>query len=251
MIQLKSSTEIQKMRVSGQYTAMTLDYVCKNLEIGMSTTDINDLAYEYIKNNFKKAKPSFLNFKGYPAVLCISINEEVVHGIPSKTRKLKEGDIVSLDCGIYFDSFHGDSAVTVAVGSISQVAQKLIDVTKTALEIGISKAAPEVKLGAVSNAIQTYVESNGFSVVKDFVGHGIGRSLHEEPEIPNFGDKESGVVLKEGMTLAIEPMVCVGKPNIKILDNKWTAVSADGSLSAHFEHTIAITKLASEILTKI
>lgn len=251
MIQLKSSSEVQKMRVSGQYTAMTLDYVCKNLELGMSTLDINDMAYEYIKANFKKAIPSFLNFKGYPGVLCISINEEVVHGIPSKTRKIKEGDIVSLDCGIYFDSFHGDSAVTVAVGSISPVAQKLIDVTKASLELGISKAVPNAKLGSVSNAIQTYVEEHGFSVVRDFVGHGIGRSLHEDPEIPNFGDKESGVVLKEGMTLAIEPMVCVGKPNIKILDNKWTAVSADGSLSAHFEHTIAITKFGNEILTKI
>lgn len=251
MIQLKSTSEILKMKNAGKYTAMTLDYACKNLEIGMSTQDIDDLAYEYIKTNFKGAVPSFLNFNGYPGVLCISINEEVVHGIPSKFRKIKEGDILSLDCGIFFDSFHGDSAVTVAVGSISKLAQKLIDVTKESLEIGIKKALAEVRLGDVSFAIQDFVERNGFSVVRDFVGHGIGRSLHEEPEVPNFGEKGQGIVLKEGMTLAIEPMVCIGKPDIKILDNKWTAVSVDGSLSAHFEHTIAITKFGNEVLTKI
>jgi len=239
------------MKVAGLYTANTLSYLASNLKVGMSTQDLNDLAYEYILKNLNDAKPSFLNYHGFPGVLCISINDEVVHGIPSKQRYIKDGDIVSFDCGINFKGFHGDSAVTIGIGEIPSTAKKLIKVSKEALDLGISVCREGIRIGDLANTIQSYVESNGFSVVKSYVGHGIGRQLHEDPEVPNFGNKGEGLILKEGMTLAIEPMVCVGSADTVVADNKWTALTKDGSLAAHFEHTVLITKNACEILTKI
>jgi len=239
------------MRVAGSYTAQTLAYLSSNIKIGMTTKELNDLAYEYILNNFNDAKASFLNYHGFPGVLCVSINDEIVHGVPSNERFLKEGDIVSFDCGIKYKNFHGDSAITLPVGEVSDTAKKLLKVSKEALELGILVCKDGVRIGDLSHAIQTYIEDQGFSVVKTFVGHGIGREIHEEPEVPNFGNKGEGVILKEGMTIAIEPMVCVGSADTVIDKNKWTAKTKDGSLSAHFEHTVLIKKNDCEILTKI
>lgn len=195
--------------------------------------------------------PAFKGYRGYPASACISINEQVVHGIPSEKVFIKEGDIVSVDVGVIYDSFYGDAAYTYSVGKISEEAEKLLKVTEEALYKGIAEAIPGYRVGDISNAIQSHVEANGFSVVRAFVGHGIGMSLHEDPQIPNFGSKGVGPKLKKGMTLAIEPMVNAGTHEVKILSDGWTAVTKDGSLSAHFEHTIAITEGEPEILTKL
>lgn len=196
------------------------------------------------------AKPAFKGYHNYPATLCVSVNEEVVHGIPSD-KVLKEGDIVGLDLGAIHEGFYGDSAVTIPVGCIDDDTAKLLEVTKASLFAGIEQGKKGGRLSDISNAIQTFVEKEGYSIVTDFVGHGIGRSLHEEPQIPNFGPKGQGPRLREGMVLAIEPMVNMGKHQVKVLDDGWTAVSADGSLSAHFEHTIAITKSGPQILSQI
>ncbi len=247
MIPLKSEKDLQMLKIAGGILVGVMQKLRESIKAGISTLEIDALAQTLIEN--EKATPAFKDYKGYPANICTSINEEIVHGIPS-SRKLKEGDIISLDVGINYKGYFSDLAITVGVGRIDTQARKLIDVTKNALSEGIRKAYPGNHLSDISYAIQSYVEANGFSVVREFVGHGIGNSLHEEPEIPNFGQPHQGSLIKSGMVLAIEPMVNVGAWRSKILENQWTAVTADGELSAHFEHTVAVTDKGPEILTR-
>lgn len=249
MIIIKSSEEIKKIRKSCQIVAETLELLKDFIKEGLTTKEIE----MFIENIIIKrgAIPAFKGYRGYPASVCISINEQVVHGIPSEKKILKEGDIVSVDVGVILDGFYGDGAYTYPVGKISSEAERLINVTKEALYKGIERAKFGNRVGDISYAIQQHVEKNGFSVVRAFVGHGIGMSLHEDPQIPNFGSEGTGPKLKRGMTLAIEPMVNAGTHEVKVLDDGWTAVTKDGSLSAHFEHTIAITDDKPEILTKV
>ncbi len=248
MIILKTSEEIEKMARACRIVAETLEDLRSFVRSGVSTKEIERRAEEKI--NAKGGIPAFKGYRGYPASICTSVNNQVIHGIPSQLR-LKEGDIISIDLGVYLDGFYGDAAVTLPVGEISLLAQKLIKVTEDALYIGIDKATSRNRVSDISSAIQSYVESNGFSVVRAFVGHGIGMSLHEEPQIPNFGVSGQGPRLKEGMTLAIEPMVNTGGHEVGILDDGWTAVTLDGGISAHFEHTIVITDGDARILTKL
>jgi len=243
---LKSTQEIDVMRQAGSIVAIVLEKLARSVEPGMTTEQLNKIAEEETKKN--NAIPSFKGYKGFPASICVSINEQIVHGIPSK-RVLKEGDIVSIDFGVIYNGFQGDAARTIAVGKISPKAKKLLQVTQEALMAGIAKAEDGVHLGDVSSAIQRHVESNGFSVVREYVGHGIGRDMHEEPQIPNFGAEGRGPILRKGITLAIEPMVNAGGWQTKLTDSGWTVVTADGSLSAHFEHTVAVTNSKAEILT--
>ena len=247
MITIKSKSEIEKMRVSGQITAGALKEIEKHIKPGVSTAYLDKIAYDYIIS--KGAKPSFLHYNGFPGSICASPNDWVVHGIPSKDVILAEGDIISIDMGAMKDGYHGDAARTYAVGKISDEAQRLIDVTKQSFFEGIKYAVHGAKLGDVSAAIQEYVEANGYSVVRDLVGHGIGRNLHEDPSVPNFGHKGKGVRLASGMTLAIEPMVNQGEYDVLVLDDDWTVVTEDGSLSAHYENTILVGPDKCEILT--
>lgn len=247
MIPLKSELDLEKLRISGRILARVMNSLGEFIDVGIATSEIDKLAEELIRR--ENAEPAFKGYKGFASSICTSINEEIVHGIPGP-RKLKEGDILSLDLGIKYEGYFSDAAVTIGIGKIDQKLKKLIDVTKAALGVGIKQARAQNHLFDISYAIQNYVERNGFSVVRQFVGHGIGRSLHEEPEIPNFGQAHSGPVLKSGMVLAIEPMVNMGTWESKILDNGWTAVTEDGLASAHFEHTVAITDRGTEILTK-
>lgn len=247
MITIKSKSEIEKMRLAGRITGDVLKEIEKHIKPGISTKQLDKIAHNYIVS--KGATPSFLNYNGFPGSICASRNDEVVHGIPSKDIVLKEGDIISVDVGAYIDGFHGDAARTFAVGEISDEAKRLIEVTKQSFFEGIKKAVHGAKLGDVSATIQEYVESNGFSVVRKLVGHGIGRSLHEDPNVPNYGKAGKGVKLAAGMTLAIEPMVNAGEYDVCVLDDDWTVVTEDGSLSAHYENTILITKDGCEILT--
>ncbi|MFZ2357530.1 MAG: type I methionyl aminopeptidase [Candidatus Omnitrophota bacterium] len=247
MIPLKSELDLEKLRISGRILARVMNSLGEFIDVGIATSEIDKLAEELIRR--ENAEPAFKGYKGFASSICTSINEEIVHGIPG-LRKLKEGDILSLDLGIKYEGYFSDAAVTIGIGKIDQKLKKLIDVTKAALGVGIKQARAQNHLFDISYAIQNYVERNGFSVVRQFVGHGIGRSLHEEPEIPNFGQAHSGPVLKSGMVLAIEPMVNMGTWESKILDNGWTAVTEDGLASAHFEHTVAITDRGTEILTK-
>jgi methionyl aminopeptidase len=249
MITIKSSRELNLMRDANKIVAETHEYLKEFIKPGISTQEIDKKGDEFIRQH--GAEPSFKGYRGYPASVCVSINDEVVHGIPSKDRILKEGDIVSLDIGTFYKGFNGDAARTFPVGKVSKEAQKLIDVTRVSLEKGINKALYKSHLSDISNAVQSYVEKNNFSVVREYVGHGIGRNMHEPPQIPNFGPPGHGPILKEGMTLAIEPMVNVGNYKVKTLDDNWTVVTKDGSLSAHFENTIAITKNGPEILSKV
>jgi len=248
MIILKSSEEVEKISESCRIVGKTLDAIKTFVRPGITTKDIETFAETNIKE--QGGVPAFKGYRGYPASICTSVNEEVIHGIPSK-RVLNEGDIVSIDLGVYKNGFYGDGAVTIPVGSINPEAEKLIQVTEEALHMGIKNAKVENRVSDISNAIQRHVESNGFSVVRAFVGHGIGRELHEDPQIPNFGLPGTGPRLKEGMTLAIEPMVNAGGYDVFILNDGWTAVTADGKLSAHFEHTVLITLNGQIILTKI
>ena len=234
------------MRQAGSIVAIVLEKLERSVEPGITTQELNKIAEEETKKN--NAVPSFKGYKGFPSSICASVNEQIVHGIPSK-RVLNEGDIVSIDFGVIYNGFQGDAAKTVAVGKISKNARKLLQVTQEALTAGIAKAKDGVHLGDVSSAIQRHVESNGFSVVREYVGHGIGRDMHEDPQIPNFGAEGRGPILRKGMTLAIEPMVNAGGWQTKLTDSGWTVVTADGSLSAHFEHTIAVTNGKAEILT--
>ena len=245
----KSTAEIEKMRRSGHIVREVLDYVRTLAVPGATTMDLEHAAERKMKE--LGAKPAFKGYYDYPCVLCTSINEEIVHGIPSEKRVLKAGDIVSVDCGVVVDGYYGDAAITVPVdGPMSPETKKLLEVTEAALYKGIEQARIGNSVGDVGAAVQQYVEANGFSVVREFVGHGIGTRLHEEPQVPNFGMKGHGAPLKEGMVLAIEPMVNTGRPEARVLDDKWTAVTADGSFSAHFEHCVAVTKDGPVILTQ-
>ncbi len=246
MTVIKSEEEIKIMRKAGKIVAAVLERLRREIKPGIKTRHLNAVAEGELKK--LNAKASFKGYRGYPASLCVSINDEIVHGIPGE-RVLKEGDIVSLDFGAYFDGFHGDAAITVGVGKVSTTAQKLMDVTEKSLAIGIKEAHAGACLGDVSAAIQSYVETNGFSVVREYCGHGIGRDLHEDPQVPNFGTPGQGPILKRGLTLAIEPMVTTGGWRTKVNGDKWTVCTADNSLAAHFEHTIAIGNAEPEILT--
>jgi methionyl aminopeptidase len=248
LIILKSQDEIKRIAEACRIVAEALEGVKEIVVPGITTFELNRFVESFIVS--KNAKPAFKEYRGYPSSLCTSINEQVIHGIPSST-KLKEGDIVSLDIGVYYRGFYGDAALTLPVGETEDVAKKLLSVTEEALYSGIENSVIDNRLFDISSAIQSHVEAAGFSVVRNFVGHGIGRELHEEPQIPNFGRPGEGSVLMEGMTLAIEPMVNVGGWEVVILDDGWTAVTKDKSLSAHFEHTVAITSEGPKALTKL
>jgi methionyl aminopeptidase len=243
---IKSAQEIAVMRKAGQILAVVIEALSKAVRPGITTGELDSFAARELKR--RGAVASFKGYRGFPASICTSINEEVVHGIPG-ARVLKAGDIISLDVGALVNGFHADAAVTLGVGSISEDAQKLVAATKGALEAGIAAARNGARLGDVSAAIQEYAESRNFAVVREYVGHGIGRNLHEDPQVPNFGIAGDGILLKKGMTLALEPMLNAGVWRTRLSDNKCTVFTADGKLSAHFEHTIAITDSAPEILT--
>ncbi len=247
-VELKSADEIRLMREAGRIVGEILDELEKAVAPGVSTWDLDQLAEKLIYK--MGAQPAFKGYHGFPAVLCASINQEVVHGIPSKKRKLKTGDLMKLDFGVVYKGFFGDSARTVPVGAVSESAQALIAATRESLEKAIALVLPGKRLGDLGYAVQSYVESRGFSVVRDFTGHGIGRKLHEPPQIPNYGKAGTGMELRPGMVLAIEPMVNVGGPDVQVLDDDWTAVTVDGKLSAHFEHTILVTAEGPEVLTR-
>jgi len=245
----KSAAEIEKMRRSGHLVREILDALKAAVKPGVSTMDLARIAAKMIQD--AGAKPAFKGYYDYPCVLCTSINQEIVHGIPSEKRKLAVGDIVSIDCGVILDGYYGDAAITVAVGTeIAPDLRKLLEVTEASLYRGIEQARVGNNVGDVGAAVQEYVEAAGFSVVREFVGHGIGTRLHEEPQVPNFGSKGQGARLREGMVLAIEPMVNTGGPGTRVLEDKWTAVTADGGYSAHFEHCVAVTKDGPVILTQ-
>lgn len=247
MITVKSANQVEKMRASAKITKEALELLEKHIKPGVTTAQLDKIAHDFIVS--KGARPNFLNYNGFPGSICASVNDEVVHGIPSTRAVLKEGDIVSIDMGAVLDGWHSDAARTFAVGRISDEAQRLIDVTRESFFEGIKYLKHGAKLGDVSSAIQNYVESHGFSVVRDLVGHGIGQNLHEDPSVPNFGSAGHGVKLAAGMTLAIEPMVNAGVYNVAVLDDDWTVVTDDGNLSAHYENTVLITKDGYEILT--
>jgi methionyl aminopeptidase len=248
LIVLKTDEEIKKMSEACRIVAEVLEGIKKKVVPGVTTRELDEFAESHIVS--KGARPAFKGYRGYPSTVCASVNEQVVHGIPSG-KKLKNGDIISIDVGVHYNGFYGDAAVTLPVGQISKQAEKLLAVTENSLEAGIKKAVPGNRLSDISAAIQEYVESEGFSVVRTFVGHGIGRELHEEPQIPNYGRPGEGPKLVEGMTLAIEPMVNAGGWEVNILHDGWTAVTRDGSLSAHFEHTVVIKNNGQSILTKL
>jgi len=245
---IKSSREIAIMQEAGRIVAAVIEALTKEVRPGVTTGELDDVAVRELKK--RGAISSFKGYRGFPASICTSVNEEVVHGIPG-SRVMKAGDIISLDVGAMINGFHADAAVTLGVGTISSDAQKLIATTKGALEAGIAAARNGARLGDVSAAIQSYAESRGFSVVREYVGHGIGRDLHEDPQVPNFGITGEGILLKNGMTMALEPMLNAGVWRTKVTDNKWTVITADGKLSAHFEHTIAVSDSMPEILTML
>jgi methionyl aminopeptidase len=245
---LKSPREITQMRGAGRVAAAVLEEVGKKVRPGITTAELDDIAVSGVKK--RGAEASFKGYRGFPASICTSVNEEVVHGIPG-SRVLQEGEIISLDFGALLNGFHGDAAVTVGVGKISTEAQKIIDATRGALQAGVAAARIGARLGDVSAAIQSYAEARGFSVVREYVGHGIGRELHEDPQVPNFGVTGEGPVLQKGMTMALEPMLNAGGWRTSVAEDKWTVVTADGRLSAHFEHTIVIDENGTGILTKL
>ena len=243
---IKNKEQIEKMRKAGKILKDTLDLLEKSIFPGQTTSRLNDLAYNYIIS--KGAKPSFLNYEGFPFTICASLNDQVVHGFCSDVP-LKEGDIISIDCGVIWEGFHSDAARTFPVGKISLENQKLINVTKQSFFEGIKDIKAGSKLGHISHRIQVYLEQNGYGVVRELVGHGVGENLHEDPAVPNYGKYNSGVVLTEGMTLAIEPMSTLGKRFVYLEDNDWTVTTQDGKPSAHYENTVLITKDGVEILT--
>lgn len=247
MIYLKTEEDIKLMKKAGEIAAGALDLAGKAAKPGVSTLYIDKIIYDYIKS--KNGIPSCLGYNNFPASSCISINNEVIHGIPSKTTIIKDGDIVSIDISACYKGFHGDNTATFPVGNVSNDVKNLIDVTKKSLQLAIEQAVVGNRIGDISHTIQTYVESHGYNVVRDYVGHGIGRELHESPSVPNFGKQNRGKKLESGMTIAIEPMVNMGSHKVKILDDYWTVVTSDGKCSAHFEHTIAITDKGPIILT--
>ncbi|HLG70071.1 MAG TPA: type I methionyl aminopeptidase [Chloroflexota bacterium] len=249
MITIKSKTEFDVMRRAGRLVAETLDKLQHAVKPGMTTGDLDRIAYEHITKH--GGVPSFKGYHGFPASICTSVNDEVVHGIPSKRRVLQEGDIISIDCGAIIDGWHGDAALTVAVGRTSPEMEDLMKVTEESLFKGIEQALPGKRLGDVSAAIQRHAESHGYGVVREYVGHGIGRQMHEDPQVPNWGTPGRGVLLKEGMALALEPMINAGKADVRVLKDDWTVVTQDGKWSAHFEHTVALTDNGPEVLTKL
>jgi methionyl aminopeptidase len=246
-IQIKSAAEIEKMRVSGIALRKVHDAVKAAVKPGATTMDLENAAQAVV--NELGAKAAFKGYHGYPAVLCTSVNHEVIHGIPSAKRVLKEGDVVSVDCGVVVDGYYSDAAVTHPVGKISAAAEKLLRVTEASLYAAIDKAVVGGRLFDISWAVQSMCEAEGYGIVKEFVGHGIGRNMHEDPQLPNIGNPGKGPRLKAGMVLAIEPMINIGTADVKVLEDGWTAITLDGSLSAHFEHTVAITKDGPRILT--
>ncbi|MGC9159079.1 MAG: type I methionyl aminopeptidase [Terracidiphilus sp.] len=246
---LKSPEEIEKMRRAGRVVREVLELVRSKVKPGVTTFDLEKVAAERLDE--LGAKAAFKGYHGYPCVLCTSVNNEVVHGIPSPKRVLKEGDVVSVDFGVFVGGYCGDAAITVPVGvKIAPQTARLLDVTERSLRAAIDVVHPGATLGDVGAAVQTVVESEGFSVVRDFVGHGIGVNMHEDPQVPNYGEAGRGMKLRAGMVLAIEPMVNAGKPDVVVLDDGWTAVTADGSMSAHFEHSVAVTATGATILTE-
>jgi methionyl aminopeptidase len=248
MVILKQPSEIEKIRESNCIVAEILAKLKDKVQEGVTTLELDRISEELVLK--KGAKPAFKGYRGYPFSLCASINEQVIHGLPSQ-RVLTEGDIVGLDFGVYYHGYYGDAALTVPVGKISKEASMLLKATEESLDMAIQEATVGNRLGDISAAVQKHVEAEGFSVVRDFVGHGIGRNLHEDPQIPNYGIRGRGVALKAGMVLAIEPMVNAGTYKVRMLTDGWTAVTADGRLSAHFEHTIAITDHGPEILSRM
>jgi len=247
-IMIKTPQEIEKMRISGIALRKVHDTLAPHVVAGASTMDLEEIAVAKIAE--LGAKAAFKGYHGYPSALCTSINEEVVHGMPNDKRVLKDGDILSIDCGVIIDGFYSDAAVTYSIGKASAKTQKLLDVTKASLEAAIEQCQVGGRLFDISAAVQEMCEAEGFGVVREFVGHGIGRSMHEDPQVPNFGMRGKGPRLKAGMVLAIEPMINAGGPEVKVLKDGWTAVTIDGSYSAHFEHTVAITKEGPMVLTR-
>lgn len=247
MIELKNKAQLEHMRKAGKITADTLELLRKSIHPGVTTQELDHIAESYIRKC--GAFPTFKGYNGFPFSICASVNEQVVHGFPG-LRELQSGDIISIDCGATYEGYVGDSAITIAVGEISEEMQKLLRVTEESLMLGIKQAVKGNRLYDISHAIQTHVEANGFSVVRDYVGHGIGRVMHEEPQIPNYGKPGRGPRLEIGMCLAIEPMVNIGTYEVKSLRDHWTVVTKDGKASAHFEHTIAITENGPEIMTR-
>ncbi|WP_144463322.1 type I methionyl aminopeptidase [Siminovitchia fortis] len=248
MIICKTPREIEIMREAGRIVALTHQELVKHIQPGITTKEIDSIAEKFIKQH--DAYPSFLGYNGFKGSVCASVNEELVHGIPGK-RVLKDGDIITLDIGAEYNGYHGDSAWTYAVGKIDDETKQLLDVTEESLYKGLEEAKPGARLSNISHAVQTYVESNGFSIVREYVGHGIGQSLHEDPQIPNYGPPNKGPRLRPGMVLAIEPMVNAGSRYVRTLADNWTVVTVDGKMCAHFEHTIAITDTGFEILTRL
>jgi len=249
VITIKSKAEFEIMRRAGRLVAETLDKLQSAVKPGISTADLDRIAYEHITRS--GGTPSFKGYHGFPASICTSVNDEVVHGIPSKRRVLEGGDIISIDCGAIIGGWHGDAAVTVPVGDATPEMDRLLEVTEESLHKGIEQVLPGKRLGDVSAAIQRYAEKHGYSVVREYVGHGIGRQMHEEPQVPNWGTPGRGILLKQGMALALEPMVNAGTADVRVLKDDWTVVTQDGHWSAHFEHTVALTENGPEILTKL
>jgi methionyl aminopeptidase len=249
MIYYKSAREIALMRTGGHILAEVLERLRTAVKPGMSTLEIDEDVEAFITT--RGAKPAFKGYRGFPATVCISINDEVVHGIPSARRRLREGDVVGFDLGCIVEGYYADCAATLPIGAVAPAAQKLLDVTRESLELAIEECRPDRRLSDVSHAVQRHVEAHGFGVVRAFVGHGIGRALHEEPQIPNFGEPGRGPRLRPGMVLAVEPMVTMGNWEVRVLDDGWTAVTQDGSLAAHFEHTIAVTEEGPVVLTTL
>lgn len=248
-IHIKSQAELDLMRAAGRVNAEALAAVAALLQPGVSTADLNDAAEEVLRRHHAVSPFKGYGYPPFPASITVSLNEELVHGIPSRKRKLREGDIVSVDCGTLLDGFVADSAFTAGVGEISPLAARLLEVTRGALEAGIQQMRPGRRVGDVSAAIQAFVERHGFHVTREYTGHGVGRSMHEGPQVPNYGTPGRGLLLKPGMTIALEPMVLVGTPATRVLADQWTVVSADGSLTAHFEHSVAVTEGDPLILT--
>jgi methionyl aminopeptidase len=248
VIQLKSQREIEIMARGGKILADTVKLMERSVQPGMTTADLDRIAEDFIRSH-DGATPSFKGLYNFPASICSSINHEIVHGIPSKKRVLYEGDVVSIDVGVFYEGYHTDSATTVAVGAVNDESRRLLDVTREALNAGVAVARAGNHLGDIGAAVQAVVENAGFSVVRDLVGHGIGTGFHEEPQVPNYGKPSRGIRLVPGLTIAIEPMVNVGKPGIRTMPDKWTVVTIDGKRSAHFEHTVAITENGPRILT--
>jgi len=248
MVICKSPAELEKMHRAGLIVWGALEKMRAMVQPGLTTKELDEFAEGYCAEH--RARPAFKGYRGYPGSVCTSINSEVVHGIPSASRRIKEGDVLSMDFGVELEGYFGDAALTVPVGKVSPTREKLLRVTRESLDRAIEKVRAGNRLGDVSSAVQQWVESNGFSVVREFVGHGIGTKMHEEPQVPNYGVAGQGPKLQEGMVLAIEPMVNAGGPAVKVLDDDWTAVTMDGSDSAHFEHTVAVTNKGPWILTR-